>query len=75
MNYGVMDVNKTRHISDIKVGDWVEFDVPYVEGIGPAYTTRGRVASAEPGHMLVLHPCTDGEEHWRSRDEVRLVGE
>jgi hypothetical protein len=58
---------------DVKVGDWVEFDVPEVEGIGPAYVARGYVARADPGHMLVLSPCTDRETHWRSRDEVRLT--
>jgi hypothetical protein len=58
---------------DIKVGDWVEFDVPEVEWIGPAYVARGEVAQADPGHMLILRPCTDGEEHWRSRSEVRLI--
>lgn len=58
---------------EIRVGDWVEFDVPYVEGIGPGYTARGEVYEAKPGHMLILRCCTDGEDHWRSRDEVRLV--
>lgn len=55
------------------VGDWVEFDVPEVEGIGPAYTARGRVDRADPGHMLLLADCTDGQEHWRSANEVRIV--
>lgn len=57
----------------VKVGDWVEFDVPAVEGIGDAYVCRGYVATAEPGHLLVLEPCTDKHQHWRKRDDVRVL--
>lgn len=53
------------------VGDWVQFNVPAVAGIGPGYACRGRVARADPGHLLILRDCTDGQEHWRLPEDVR----
>ncbi len=63
-----MDLEENRFAP----GEWVEIDVPEVEGIGPAYTTRGTVASHEAGHLVVID-CQDGENHWREAKDVRRV--